>query len=301
MTPGHGDAWSAYWAAAATGPRGGCVPNALSAIDVVLERLWAEVVRKLRKNASVLDLATGDGTVLVKMRKARPDLKLTGVDSARTLPPAAGGIQLKPGVAVERMPFPDARFDLVSSQFGIEYGDVAAAVRETGRVLRPGGQICFVVHHASGPIVEHNRRRRLALLWTVDESGLLDRARAAARMSGLIRAPAADLFGGAVAEAGRRFAGQAVVAEFAQAVARALQMGRNLPPRFTQETLDEMETGARQEAERIAALEQAAMDAHSVQALQDLLGDSGISLGPVEELKVAGSDRAFAWLIRGRS
>jgi hypothetical protein len=52
------------------------------------------------------------------------------------------------------LPFPDAAFDGVASQFGIEYADVAAAAREAMRVLTPGGGGHFVLHHADSAITQ---------------------------------------------------------------------------------------------------------------------------------------------------
>ena len=44
----------------------------------------------------------------------------------------------------QALPFPDASFDLVASQFTfMMYPDRAAGIREAFRVLRPGGALVF--------------------------------------------------------------------------------------------------------------------------------------------------------------
>ena len=44
----------------------------------------------------------------------------------------------------ERLPLPDADFDVVVSRQGIQFMDDKAAVREMVRVLKPGGRVCLI-------------------------------------------------------------------------------------------------------------------------------------------------------------
>jgi ubiquinone/menaquinone biosynthesis C-methylase UbiE len=47
--------------------------------------------------------------------------------------------------SVERLPFPDARFDWVVSRFSAHHWrNVGQALAEVRRVLKPGGQVCFI-------------------------------------------------------------------------------------------------------------------------------------------------------------
>ena len=99
---------------------------------------------------SVLDVACGTGVVAITA--ARVGAKVSGLD----LTPAlleharenekiadAGSIEWTEGDA-ERLPYPDASFDVVVSQFGHMFAprpDVAIA--EMRRVLKPGGTVAF--------------------------------------------------------------------------------------------------------------------------------------------------------------
>jgi SAM-dependent methyltransferase len=98
----------------------------------------------------VLDVACGTGVIA---RQAAPLVGLTGhvtgldvsqamLDVARSLPaPEGAAIAWQEGSA-EALPFPDAAFDLVLCQQGLQFfPDRAAAVREMRRVLAPGGRI----------------------------------------------------------------------------------------------------------------------------------------------------------------
>jgi SAM-dependent methyltransferase len=56
----------------------------------------------------------------------------------------APSIQWRDGTA-ESLPFPDASFDAVTSQFGLMFMDRPRALAEMRRVLRPGGRLAVAV------------------------------------------------------------------------------------------------------------------------------------------------------------
>lgn len=96
-----------------------------------------------------LDLATGTGAVA--FLAARRGADVTGVDfaagsieTARRLA-ADKGLEVRFEVAdVERLPFEDASFDVLSSSMGMIFApDHAAVARETARVCKPGGRLGF--------------------------------------------------------------------------------------------------------------------------------------------------------------
>ena len=106
-----------------------------------------ELVARLRPGPGVrwLDVATGTGAVAIRAARAGADV--TGVDIApRLLTQAranADGLPIRfdEGDA-QRLPYPDASFDVVSSVFGAIFAeDHEAVARELGRVCVPGGRL----------------------------------------------------------------------------------------------------------------------------------------------------------------
>ena len=139
------DPFAPMKAAAAVG-WGGFAP-----LEVVTMRPAARLVRfaGVKPGDRVLDACCGTGVVAVSA--ARAGAQVTGLDLAPALLEHARWNAQVAGVAVdlhegdvEALPFPDASFDVVLSQFGHIFAprpDVA--IGELLRVLRPGGTIAF--------------------------------------------------------------------------------------------------------------------------------------------------------------
>src|SRR3569832_1381325 len=179
--PGPGavsEAWDRFWTRDQKVAGGGCLPSGQNLVDQVQRECWREFARDLPRGAKMLDLGTGDGRVMRWLAEIRSDLKLLGVDQAPRLPPAPKHTRSRGDVDIAALPFGDASFDAVTSQFGFEYADTAAAADELARVLRSGGRFQLIVHHAGGPIVSHNAARLEGLIWAARDSGLIARARA---------------------------------------------------------------------------------------------------------------------------
>lgn len=144
-------AWTRYWRTGHTDsmPKARAA-GALSALDTA----WKNFFTGLPDGARVLDLATGGGDVIQAALSCNRNFKITGVDIA-DLPAATDpNVSLVGNTDLSQLPFPDACFEGVASQFGIEYADIPAAAGEAVRVLAPGGRGHFVVHHKGGALRE---------------------------------------------------------------------------------------------------------------------------------------------------
>jgi len=290
-------AWADFWINEQRPDSRGCLAEAGDGLAGIQERAWQEFAVSLPRGASVLDLGTGDGAVLKRLRAKRPDLRLTGVDSASRLSPPPTGIRLKAGVAIESLPYPDAGFDAVTSQFGYEYGRTAEAAAEVARVLKPAGRFLFIVHHRAGPVVAHNQARAAALRWAASGSGLLAKARSLslARRTMPLATPAS--FREAVAEAARQFPGQPVAIEVAQATLQSLDP--RLGPDASLAYLAELERKAAAELTRLDALAAAARDEAGVLGLVSELREAGLDALNPEPL-VLSQGVPLAWRLAGR-
>lgn len=121
-------------------------------MDAVEDRMWwyramhghaLRALEALPPRARVLDAGCGTGGFLARLRAARPEAELYGVEYAEG---AAGRAAAKAGArvacgTVNALPFPEASFDAVTSLDVICHAGVepSAALAEFHRVLRPGG------------------------------------------------------------------------------------------------------------------------------------------------------------------
>lgn len=295
-TKANRDVWGDYWEK--WGHGGEHVPAPLRRIDAAQRACWQAFAKDLPKRARVLDLGTGDGVVLLRMVAVRPDLIAVGIDSAPTLPKAAG-ITLRRSMPMEDIGYPAGAFDAASSQFAFEYGDTPAIAAELARVLRSGGRLRMLLHHADGPFVAHNLPRRRPLEWAMKTNGCLDRARALSRARLSVPLPTPDSFRAAVREARRLFPDQSVAANFTEAVLQTLELGRRAPVSEVLEVLDALEAKAENELSRIKSLERAACDGKRIHLVRDELIAAGIECEPATTLIEAPGAAPFAWVING--
>ena len=126
----------------------GDAPTIYNRVGLKLLEPWTEdliVSGKVRDGDRVLDLACGTGVVASRVRSVSRKLcTVVGLDINEAMISAARRIpdvEWQQGNALE-MPFPDANFDVVLCQQGLQFfPDRVAATREIARVLAPGGRL----------------------------------------------------------------------------------------------------------------------------------------------------------------
>ena len=166
----------------AGGPRFSCALG--WGVGQALEGFWRNVFSGVRPGARVLELGCGSGDVSIWAAEAGRGLKIVATDvfadpdGVRRHP----DVTFRGGVSAEALPFADAAFDMVVSNFAIEYADdLDAAAAEAARVLRPGGCGALVLHSADSTLTANSR----ALLETealLAQAGIPDRVRRAAAL-----------------------------------------------------------------------------------------------------------------------
>ena len=154
------DDWDAYWRnaeSAAAHKDGG--PQ-----DEVLERFWRRFFERtfpaFRSKPKMLDIACGNGAVprhalaAIRGMDKNIDLTIYGLDES----PAAIGEMRKRDQGLcyiaanaASLPIRKETFDLVTSQFGMEYAG-SEALLEAARVTAPGGIFAAVLHLRDGAI-----------------------------------------------------------------------------------------------------------------------------------------------------
>ena len=126
-----------------------------------------QVSAELPPAGTVLDVGSGPGHLLVELARRRPDIHLVGIDPSEDMVghamKRAAEADLSDRVdarvaSAEKLPFRDGSFDAVVSTLSAHHwSDVAAAVSEQARVLRPGG-IVWIFDLRRGPAQEAAQR-----------------------------------------------------------------------------------------------------------------------------------------------
>lgn len=160
------DHWSDYWA---TGALTSLPQDFAFNYDGEVEAFWQQQFSDLPEGGRVLDVCTGNGPIALLAaawsRNNGGELTITAVDAAELSPELI--TQRAPDVAelverirfvgqtpIEALPFDPESFDLITSQYGLEYSDLPASAPQLARVLAPGGRLAAVCHGADSELLE---------------------------------------------------------------------------------------------------------------------------------------------------
>lgn len=161
--------WSQYWA---TGALTSLPQDFAFNYDGEVRAFWHEQFETLPESGRMLDICTGNGPIALLAAgwaaQHKRAIDITAVDAAVVHPeqiasrrPAEAGliqtIRFLGETSVEALPFEAESFDLVTSQYGLEYCRIDAAAQELSRVLRPGGRLAILAHEASSDLLETMR------------------------------------------------------------------------------------------------------------------------------------------------
>ena len=151
------ESWDSYWQGAQTS---GAYTGGGSSHPLVTS-FWTHffVVGKDRNSTPrIIDIASGNGAVVDCANTAfegqLPEFTCLDVSASaiRILEERFPGVQ---GIVADAasIPLDSASFDIVTSQFGVEYAGLEA-VNEVTRLLAPGGELALLLHHRDGVIYE---------------------------------------------------------------------------------------------------------------------------------------------------
>lgn len=300
--------WETYY-------RGGmiatCPTAADGGYDLEVREAWVEFFSTLPHQARILDVGTGNGVVaLIAAETAVAQGRnweihatdLARIDPQRHVPDGArrlGAITFHAGVATERLPFEPESFDAVSGHYSLEYTETAAALAEIHRVLKPGGDAQFIVHHADSLLLQSARAtlreskivlvetkvfRRLHRLVTMDQIVPGATQRATDDLLAAIQALKREL------EQFRQAGAGHALAVTLDAVQKLLVARKEMKPAAVGLEVDRAETEMRDSVRRLNDLIGHARTQQDMQTIQNEAAAAGFSLIERMPLYHAGSN-----------
>lgn len=152
---------------------------------------WRGRFEGLADGSRVLDVATGNGAIALLALEAGDRLSrridVHGIDLADIAPDEQVGdpslaeslkrIRFHGRTAAESLAFENDSFDMACSQFGLEYSDMSRSIPELARVLRPGGRLAAIMHHADSVLLRATREELAQLDFVLNDVKLYLRAR----------------------------------------------------------------------------------------------------------------------------
>lgn len=146
--------WDTYW----RGSAGGASFSSDGVDHPLVRQFWIDRFSAIADadKPRLLDVASGVGAVVEVAREVLGEdgFEATCIDtSAAAIESLAASMPYVTGVvgSASAMPFADGEFDLVTSQFGVEYAGLDA-VEEMARVAAPGGSLVLLMHLEGGLI-----------------------------------------------------------------------------------------------------------------------------------------------------
>ncbi|HZD51891.1 MAG TPA: DUF4826 family protein [Woeseiaceae bacterium] len=307
------EGWDTYWrgaAAAAAYSAGGIAHPAILAF-------WGAffgVTHRKGSRPRCLDVASGSGGVVADLYSTigTDACDLTCVDVSRAaVQSLTGRFPEVAGIVADAaaLPLDSGSFDVVTSQFGVEYAGRGAA-SELGRVLAPGGRLAMIAHCRHGRIyreceasLDAIRRTRAAnflpLAMCLFEAGFAA-VRGAEReryeQAGRALNPAVRTLEKILQEHGREVAG-GTIARLYDDVAR---IHENMPSHDPAEVLDWLRTmdGELEAfAARMASMCESALDQQGLDRIVDELGANGVVVDRAEELLDPADGSVLAWSV----
>lgn len=152
---------------------------------------WQKQVKDLEDQAVIVDVGTGNGALAVLIAASANALNVNwqihGVDYADIDPAKTfanddsvlkqlQGITFHGNTNMNKLPFEDASVDCVVSQFALEYADHKAALTEAHRVLKPGGKLIVMAHHADSVLTKDSARGKEIFDYVLNNSPLFIQA-----------------------------------------------------------------------------------------------------------------------------
>lgn len=308
---GNTRGWGTYW----QGARDSDAYTSGGVSHPAVATFWDEALAAVLpryERARILDIATGSGAVIESLSRHADkqnfditclDISDAAIDGVRSRFPDVTGI-----VADARdIPLDSGGFDLVTSQFGIEYAGIRA-FDEAARLLDNGGTLLLLVHIRPGLIYEECAAARTAVertrachfvplairFFEAGFAAVRGADRTAYDRAGTEFNPAIQEVGAIITEYGEHVAGDTIMRLYSD-IQRIHTRIQHYDPNEVLTWLKSMRTELAQYEERMASMCDSAFDKHRVEEASRRLRERGLDVAEARPLQPGGAP--LAWIV----
>ena len=305
--------WDTYWHG--TGDAGAFSSGGVS--HPAIQAFWDEFFQSVKHDYSspaMIDIASGNGAVLERALAVFGDetIAITCLDvseaaitNIRNRFPQVHGLVAD----AQSIPLDPGGFDVVTSQFGVEYAGTEA-IEEAARQLAPGGRLAFLLHNQASSIhqecvasldaiVRLRESRFIEYSTRMLDAGFkavrgADRAPYEAAASQL--APAIQALEAIMTEHGQDVAGDTIARLYSD-VDRIHRGIQRYEPAEVLEWLNRMDGELDAYAGRMSSMSQCAIDGETFDRICAGLRSQDYTLNSAESLLAPGGDIPLAWIL----
>ncbi|PAJ72520.1 hypothetical protein CJF42_20790 [Pseudoalteromonas sp. NBT06-2] len=175
--------WSQFWS---ENKLGDCFSlNGESDLSQVLIKYWEKYFVNNSSSRFVLDLACGNGFVGKCAINTMTKICCIGVDQASDIGKTdfnnfdtQSKLKILSGINISDTKFVDNEFDLVVSQFGLEYGNINEdSMKHILKQIKPGGELNFIAHHPESFICKQSKIELEILKYINRDKSIFNRIR----------------------------------------------------------------------------------------------------------------------------
>jgi ubiquinone/menaquinone biosynthesis C-methylase UbiE len=293
------DGWSEYWQQDSAD--GEVFVNAKGDAHPALATYWARAFAAGAPGARVLDIASGAGSIYAHL-PADHGFELHAADIApealATLSRRIAGVTTTVASAAE-MPFDDCSFDLVLSQFGVEYAGVEAFA-EAARVVANEGRLVMLAHIEDG-YIDSNNKAQLNEAHVVRTTKFIEQAKVltetAFKKGGKALLKREKAFVPAIQElvAAQRRCGQGVHAHLLAGFKQLYENRRQYDLADITGWLDGMQGELDKTVDRLSRMRAAALSGSDAEDIRSMLEASGFAEISIEAFSTPGNELPVAW------
>lgn len=307
------NSWDAYWQG--TGENGAFTSGGVSHPEI--QKFWLDFFNSIKNDFNspkILDVASGNGAVIEHALSVFQDQAsdITSVDISDSAIqninhrfPHIKGIVSDASV----IPLKSETFDIVTSQYGVEYAG-HNAILEAARLVANGGLLALILHIESGSI-HHHSMQNLAAMEKLEESKFIplaikmfdagfkavkgaDRADYETAASNL--APAISEFEQIMTHYGQNIADNTIVRLYND-VGQIHQQLQSYDADEVIEWLNRMSAELIAYTERMSSMCRSAMSNQKFETVQNELENLGFSIKSAETLMVSDHRKPMAWIL----